>query len=572
MWGLQIPVRHVLLGKIDDAFRQRKFERDYSASPTILYRGTLRCGGVDIPVACEIDDINLVRYPKIRIDPGARIPPGVIPHLGEDREFCYLERGSNVLDLYNPDMAIIRCLDLAEKALHAAIKGTLNLDVAAEFGAYWSRVVVFVNLPKIPENGVAKIVWYPDDDNPPDGARAYLVGEEGLPAAITRHFKSKKIEDEPCYVLTTDKSFTARFGDPQWPPGRLEDLLSWLADYVDDIEGAWEKISRSGVDSEWWIALRAANGTFLARIVLPAALRRQEFVKSRRGSLSKILERTQIPVPVKRYLGKPIDAQFIFGRNLHGMRNLKDKKILLIGCGTIGGFLAHQLCLSGAGNGEGSVLTLVDSDDLSTSNLGRHYLGIKHVGRKKAAACKAEIDSAVPYVNVRNIDADALTILNLLDGFDLVIDATGDDAFSIALNDYAVLRRRQNSTFPPVLHVWVAANGGAAAALLCDSLEQGCFKCLQPDLFGLPRTPIAKNREKAVIRNQACGDAPYTPFPVSSSVQAAALALEISLDWVNGKVGRRHRIRTFDDTKAFIRADRNVPPHKDCPACRRSSP
>lgn len=526
-----------------------------------------------VSVLCEVVDLDLVQYPKISIAPGADIPPGVIPHLGSHGEFCYLEKGSIVLDRYRPDRALLYCLQTAETALRKAIKGDLDIDVAEEFGAYWSQGIVYANLPIVPKNSIARVVWRKIDPDPEASERVFLIGDIGLPAVLDvecQRRKAARKDGEKCHVLETNKPFTARLRVPNWPPNTLACLLDWLGDYITDVEQVWERICRTGFESYWWIALKAPNGLFLARIELPPAYQTQEFLKARRQQLHETLRKGKIEVPVTRYLGKPIDGEFIFGRNLHGMKNLQTKKILLIGCGTIGSFLAHQLALSGAGYGDGAVLTLIDNDKLTPSNLGRHCLGIKYLGQNKATACKVEFKSTVPYIKIRAIDEDALQCLEQLEKHDLVIDATGEDAFSIALNDYAVAQRRQKPGFPPILHVWIAANGGAGAALLCDSMEQACYKCLQPDLFSLPRTTIAKN-ERETVRNQSCGDAPYTPFPVSSSAQAASLALEMALDWANDKIGRRHRIRTYSEETAYRREDKNVTPHKDCPACRNSS-
>lgn len=525
-------------------------------------------------MTCEVVDLDLVHYPIITIAPKADIPAGVIPHLGGLGEFCYLEKGSVVLDRYRPDMAVTFCLDTAETALRQAIKGDLDIDVADEFGAYWSRGIVYSNLPDVLKSSVARIVWRKIDPDSEDPKKAFLTDDAGLPPVLDgerRRGKAANKDGETCHLMVTDKPFTARLRDPDWPPRTLNNLLEWLGDYIDNVEQVWRKICRTGIQSYWWIALKATNGMFLARIELPAAYQTQEFLRGRRDELNEILRKGRVKVPVTRYLAKPIDGEFIFGRNLHGMKNLQNKKILLIGCGTIGGFLAHQLALSGAGYGDGAMLTLIDDDKLAPSNLGRHYLGIRHIGQNKAVACEREIEASVPYVKIRAIDGDALECFGQLEKHDIVIDATGEDAFTIALNDYAVDQRRQNPKFPPVLHIWIAANGGAGAALFCDSMEQACYKCLQPDLFSLPRTTIARD-ERIIVRNQSCGDAPYTPFPVSSSTQAASLALEMALDWANEKIGRRHRIRTYNDQTAYRREDKNVTPHKDCPACRPTSP
>ena len=65
-----------------------------------------------------------------------------------------------------------------------------------------------------------------------------------------------------------------------------------------------------------------------------------------------------------------IDDTFIIGRNLDNQTSLMAKKIVLIGCGTIGGYLADLLARSGAGFDSGKLI-LIDEDFLIPGNLGR---------------------------------------------------------------------------------------------------------------------------------------------------------------------------------------------------------
>jgi tRNA A37 threonylcarbamoyladenosine dehydratase len=123
-----------------------------------------------------------------------------------------------------------------------------------------------------------------------------------------------------------------------------------------------------------------------------------------------------------------------------GRSNLSGKNIVLIGCGTIGSFLAQQLAQSGAG-AAGGKLVLVDHDKLKTGNLGRHLLGTPYLDRPKAEGCRDFLRDQLPMLNIefRNIDAAASDWTTT--GFDLVIDATGEEGFSIAVNERSVKAR-----------------------------------------------------------------------------------------------------------------------------------
>jgi tRNA A37 threonylcarbamoyladenosine dehydratase len=166
------------------------------------------------------------------------------------------------------------------------------------------------------------------------------------------------------------------------------------------------------------------------------------------------MARQSTATPVERFAGVRIDEAYLFGRNLGGMRNLAGKKILLIGCGTIGGFLAQQLAQCGAGAGRGS-LTLADPDVLKTGNLGRHVLGVPYLGQNKAEACAAFLKEQLPPLAIEGCAGDVLVLALPWKRYDLVIDATGEEALSLALNERAV---RARPAVLPHMFVWLVAN------------------------------------------------------------------------------------------------------------------
>jgi tRNA A37 threonylcarbamoyladenosine dehydratase len=140
------------------------------------------------------------------------------------------------------------------------------------------------------------------------------------------------------------------------------------------------------------------------------------------------------------------------------------------GCGTIGSFLALQLAQSGAGARSGR-LVLFDDDNLMPSNLGRHLLGLPDLNRNKAEGCADHIRMHLPFLDIESRSVDVMTNFAALAEFDLVIDATGEEALSVALDHFAVSHRPD---FPPTLHTWIVGNGGAAQALLCDGPDHAC--------------------------------------------------------------------------------------------------
>ena len=81
-------------------------------------------------------------------------------------------------------------------------------------------------------------------------------------------------------------------------------------------------------------------------------------------------------------------VQKIFSRNTGILESsiMRDKKVIILGCGSVGSLVAVQLAKSGVGN-----FLLVDNDIVEYHNLCRHQCGISDVGRYKTDALKERI-------------------------------------------------------------------------------------------------------------------------------------------------------------------------------------
>ena len=100
---------------------------------------------------------------------------------------------------------------------------------------------------------------------------------------------------------------------------------------------------------------------------------------------------------------------------------LREKRILVVGCGGLGGHIIDQLCRIGIG-----ALRVVDGDVFENSNLNRQLLSnVELLGMSKAAAAGHHIRRVNPQVEAEPVEA-FLTEENaraLVAGCDLVLDA-----------------------------------------------------------------------------------------------------------------------------------------------------
>lgn len=115
-----------------------------------------------------------------------------------------------------------------------------------------------------------------------------------------------------------------------------------------------------------------------------------------------------------------------YARNLPALAeaeclSLQEKRVLIVGCGGLGGHIIDQLTRIGVGS-----LRVVDGDVFEESNLNRQLLSAPALlGVSKAHAAAEHIRRVNPHVAVEAVEAflDESNVRQLIDGCDIVMDA-----------------------------------------------------------------------------------------------------------------------------------------------------
>src|SRR3954467_3324483 len=154
-----------------------------------------------------------------------------------------------------------------------------------------------------------------------------------------------------------------------------------------------------------------------------------------------------------------------------GQEKLKAARVLLIGAGGLGSPAALYLAAAGVGT-----IGLVDFDNVDVTNLQRQILhGTKDVGRPKLASARERIADVNPHVRLETYET-ALTSKNALDilsGYDIVVDGTDNFATRYLVNDACVLLGKPN-----VYGSICRFEGQASVFALADG---PCYRCLFPE-------------------------------------------------------------------------------------------
>ncbi len=119
---------------------------------------------------------------------------------------------------------------------------------------------------------------------------------------------------------------------------------------------------------------------------------------------------------------------------------LRNKSVIIIGCGSLGSTMAVSLARAGIGK-----FSLFDPDILSPVNIARHQAGLKDLGRSKVNVVCDLIHGINPTISVETFKFD---IVNSSEGFeafsnsainsDIIICTTDTDDSRLLVNDFAV--------------------------------------------------------------------------------------------------------------------------------------
>jgi molybdopterin/thiamine biosynthesis adenylyltransferase len=155
---------------------------------------------------------------------------------------------------------------------------------------------------------------------------------------------------------------------------------------------------------------------------------------------------------------------------VEGQLKLLDSKVLLIGAGGLGAPSAFYLAAAGIGT-----VGIVDDDVVDESNLQRQVIhNTQRVGMPKTESARLSIQALNPDIRVveHNTRLDAGNILELIEGYDVIVDGADNFPTRYLLNDASVRLRK------PVVSASILAFDGQISTFV--PYEGPCYRCLYP--------------------------------------------------------------------------------------------
>ena len=462
------------------------------------------------------------------------------PHVEQDGILC-LTPDTLEIDPGDPAGSVACVLDDACELIGKLITGVLNKDFQDEFLSYWDHAAnsfkpSFISLLQVGPPSREVRVWR--------SKKFYVLAEVGdeIEKWLTNWFGEEKhgYRQEAAAFLWLDAPPI-----PDDYPQTGHNLRQLAASAGTEATALLTKLTRTCPD-ELVAALcfSTANGPVVVGVIAPAPTALRDGARAPANGFRKY---ENMPDLYKffRYLGdtklvrqsvERADSNWIHGRGQDSRTaQLKEKRVAVVGCGSVGATVATTLAQAGVGN-----LVLIDFDILKWCNIGRHSLGAGCVDQPKSEALAEKLRSDFPHLTVtyyeNNVDTVIRQHADALADCHLVVSATGAWAADSRLDAWQKAVRWR----VPIIYGWLEAHACAGHAVLIQdthgSLQTGF------DRTGLPHFRVTTWPIDTTLRHEpACGATfqPYGPVELAFvNGLIADLALDLLLNQVAGNVHR----------------------------------
>ena len=465
------------------------------------------------------------------------------PHIEEDGLLCLLT-DSKAARFKHPAEMVGELLGDAYRLICASENGENQSDFRTEFYSYWNRSLEGDSekiLSLLKPNGRSRLVkiWR--------GKTQPIVGEseEQILSWLRRRYgKQPQFDstDTACLLWLPEALL------PEQYPKTAGDLYP-LAATVKGGKELLQRLNDLGTNPFYLIlGAESGNGPCLAGIKIRKVStkdirgkRRDRSLNGfRPGKLPKSLATQRLfsdANPSSRIKVERVDSAWIHGRGYDPLQeSLSMKRVVIIGCGSVGAPIAQHLAMAGVGH-----LRLVDPEVLSWANVGRHPLGAEHVGDNKAKALAQKLQLSYPHAEIRGFDLSYAEFqskeVSLLADADLIICATADWEVESLLN----LQHTHGEIAAPVLCTWTEPHACAGHAVFLPSTSP-CLQCGMT-LQGNARIALTVwPRDTETRAEPGCGAVfqPYGPIELQGTI---SLAASLALDGLVGRIEQAvHRV------------------------------
>ena len=222
------------------------------------------------------------------------------------------------------------------------------------------------------------------------------------------------------------------------------------------------------------------------------------------------------------------DKKFLMKRVTEQDSENYKNRILIIGCGSVGGHVICELAKAGYED-----LTIVDYEKLTEENIFRHVLGMEYVNRYKCEALNTYIQKNIPEVKITTLAErieDAIIEEDIVfEDYNLIISATGNHNLNRWVNSWIL----DNKIEVPVVYLWNEVYGIGNHAAYIKYGNCGCYECFfdrdeeTGELYD--KTSYCKRGQIITESAGGCGKT-YVPYGNLVSLKTMLLCLKMVKD------------------------------------------
>ncbi len=509
------------------------------------------------------------------------------PHLNRTRVLCTFDSTISSPNADQPSNIALAVIERAADVWNAGADGTNRADFADELKAYWDDAATYNALSIVPLLSQATPIGVVEL-SPAWAGSSWLFAETALAARIWLDgigYKGK-LRDRAALYLPVGS-----LGLPPFPstngelykrlkaldPEALQHLLSFLSRYPRPTAVlAGINIGKGTATVAWshpkpTHTVAGKKGFYKASGAVPGF---------RPDHLSPSLELSSLSSQGILLRADVTDAS----ANRLALRTAGiasepfPHPVNVIGCGSVGGFLAEGVVRSG----RATSLRLVDTDILGPENVQRHYCGMSDVGQFKTKVLYRKLRQHFPHIRCSTYERNILDVMSTAPK-----ELNPASLTFIALGNFSVERRLNRLLFEqsmllkcPVVFVWVEPFlvGGHAVKILKP--EPGCFECLFDSRMRF-RHRIIREPQQFSLREAGCQSG-YTPYGGNALTEFVASVLRFSLrpepnsansifTWCGDlDAARADNIdlrREYSGLSSFSSISRNIIARSSCPVC-----
>lgn len=393
-----------------------------------------------------------------------------IPHCETNGKLCLYELEGALID-WNLCGVLNNCIMRAVSVIEDGLMGRNQIDLLNEFNSYWGQLnktrLAYFDVPADKKTTCIRyaIITRSKNKNEKNIEYQYQMSRAPIYASTDETFfsfrKVTQSQRKGLYIYYES-------AENLLPPDPREGLsLNYINRVLSNVSlKTWKKV----LEKQWptCCLLFEVKNACSVTVLWGVLIENGEFKELSKNHFELSCAKNIYPLEIIR-----LDKQFLMSRTSDNENLMQSKKYLLIGCGSIGGYVAQELAKSGCED-----ITLVDDDILKEENIFRHVLGTQYTFTNKAVALKRPLEQNIPNLNIkvreRRIE-DALEDGSLdLNEYDIIISAVGNHNVNRVLNKYIY----EHSIQTPTIYLWNEPLDVGCHAMRVKYGDRGCFECL----------------------------------------------------------------------------------------------